>query len=217
MIKAVIFDMDGVLIDSEVEYVNRFTEQFKKCGLTFSKKDASDVVGSSSKRTDEILSKLLEGIMDVQEFWKLWREELENNPIDYMKIRVKNADKVLKELKERGYKIGLASATEYENIVKEMKEAQLYEYFDAISSGHEFEESKPHPAVYLATLQRLGIKKDECIVVEDSKYGIEAGKRAGCYVVGKKVDAFDIDQSRADELIEDLEDVLSVVERMKKA
>lgn len=215
MIEAVIFDMDGVLIDSEVEYINRFKNLFHKVGLTFSKEKASQIIGSSSERTNELLHQWLGDTIDVSECWRLWHEELKVNPIDYSKLQVEGAYDLLATLKAKGYKIGLASATELDRIYEQMEAAGLLPFFDAISSGHEVPHSKPDPGVYLKTMERLGVEPEQCIVVEDSFYGIQAGKSAGCYVIGRQVEMFNIDQRKADELITDLPQVLTIVERIQ--
>ena len=209
MIKAVIFDMDGVLIDSEVEYLNRFFEAFDKHGIEYDPNDIKAIVGSSIERAKSILEKVGKGVYSAEYLYGLWEDTLKDDPIDYRKIRVAHSVEIMEHLKKHGYKIGLASATEKEHIISHMNDCELLTYFDAITSGHECENSKPDPEVYLKTMNALGVTGEECLVVEDSTYGLEAAKRAGAkYVLGRKVDAFTIDQSQADELINDLLDIV---------
>ena len=80
--------------------------------------------------------------------------------------------------------------------------------FDLIVSGKQFKQSKPNPEIYHYTANILGVREDECFVVEDSTVGIEAAYRAGMSIAGLKDDRFEFDQSKADYHIDHISDIL---------
>lgn len=214
MIKAVIFDMDGVLIDSELAYTYLLKEFFTEKNYNYTEDHLHQLIGSSHERGCEIIVEMTNGRVDPEEMWKEWHLYLKENPLDYMSLRVDGIIEVMDYLKANGYKIGLSSATEKEGIVSHMKECELYDYFDALSSGHEVEHSKPAPDVYLKTIHSLGVKPEECIVVEDSYYGIKAAKRANvARVLARRVKELNLNQSEADEIIDDMREIIKVLER----
>lgn len=214
MIRAVIFDMDGVLIDSELAYSHRLKAFFEKHQYPYTKQHLNQLIGSSHTEGNKIIKEMTKGLVEPEVMWKKWHQELKEDPLDYMALRVDGAIEVMEYLKDKGYAIGLSSATEKENIISHMKECELYPYFDAISSGHEVEHSKPYPDVYLKTIKDLGMKASECIVVEDSFYGIRAAKAANVHTVyARRVKELEVNQSEADAMIDDLREIITILER----
>lgn len=214
MIKAVLFDMDGVLIDTEVTYRYRLEEFCKKYHYPYTMEGLDRLVGCSHEMGIQLIKEMVNGLVTPEKFWEQWNQSLIDEPIDYLRIRVDGAMEVMEYLKANGYRIGLCSATEKEKIISEMQEAELFGYFDAITSGHEVARSKPYPDVYLETIKRLQIEAEECIVVEDSTYGITAAKAAGVsYVFARYVSELIIDQREADEVIDHLTDIIPFLER----
>jgi len=95
---------------------------------------------------------------------------------DYSKIIL------LKQLKNRGFKLACCSNSVKETLHLMLQSAQLFEHFDLIIGNDEVENSKPHPEIYLKTFEKLGIKPEEAIIVEDSPHGIAAAKASGAIV-----------------------------------
>ncbi len=182
-IEAVIFDMDGVIIDSEEIWKRAENEIFSSVGV---------------KLTDE-LCKMTETMTtrEVTNFWfgkYPWKnkslEEVENGVIERVAHLIKDAGKgidgieeFLRKMKDKGYKIGLATNSPSCLIPVVLEKFALDKYFDATSSAEHEPEGKPSPYVYLTTAGKLNIKPENCIAIEDSRSGLLAAKKAGMKTV----------------------------------
>ena len=104
---------------------------------------------------------------------------------------------VLEQLRAMGLQLALASSSPMSNIRQVLGECGLMEFFPVIVSGEQFEASKPDPEIYLHTMARLGRRPEECLIVEDSTYGVQAGAAAGGLVAALRDERFPFDQSAA--------------------
>lgn len=214
MIKAVIFDMDGVLIDSEIVYINHIYERLVKRNPEIKIEQLYPTVGSTNKRTKEIIFELAGEDLDSEEFNKEYETFFLDCSVDYPSILRRDVYDVLNYIKERGYKIGLASSTSPEGIENVVTSCGLKQYFDAIISGDMFKESKPHPEIYIHTSNLLNVSPENCLVIEDSNYGIKAACRAGMTVAAYKDERFAFDQSLAHYTIESLSEIPSLLDKL---
>jgi len=101
------------------------------------------------------------------------------------------------QLRAMGLQLALASSSPMSNIRQVLGECGLMEFFPVIVSGEQFEASKPDPEIYLHTMARLGRRPEECLIVEDSTYGVQAGAAAGGLVAALRDERFPFDQSAA--------------------
>lgn len=115
-------------------------------------------------------------------------------------------------LKRRKIHIALASSSPRESIERYLTLLKIREYFELIVSGAEFKNSKPDPEIYRYTIKKLHATAAECLVVEDSIYGIIAAKQAGAVVAAKKDERFGQDQSGADYMVDDLLQIEGIIE-----
>ncbi len=214
MIKAVIFDMDGVLIDSEIIYLDHMYEKLKIKYPQINREALFDVVGSTTKRTMEIISDVIGEDVNSHMFQELYAELWVDCRPDYPSILRKEVPDILKELHRRGYQVALASSTSRAGIDDVLTSCGLKGDFDYIVSGEEFKESKPNPEIYLHTADTLKREPKECLVVEDSTYGIMAGHGAGMTVASVIDDRFSFDRSLADYSINGLWEILDVLEEL---
>ncbi len=214
MIKAVIFDMDGVLIESEINYINRFKQIIEKHGIKYDENQLFSIIGTDDSVTKQIFDEMCQGKLSGEDIYRYYDESLIENPLSYLEIRTVHALECMQQLKAEGYFVALASSTAREGIEKAMREAQLMPYIDVYFSGKDCERSKPFPDVYLKTMKHLGVEASECVVVEDSYYGIAAAKASGAICIARKDMYFNIDQSAADYSVEDLCDILNVVQKI---
>lgn len=209
MIKAVLFDMDGVLVDTEWFYNRRRCAYLETKGFVF------DEIPDLSGTNDIYVWEYFEPD-DAQRRAELKREYVEQympaHPVPYDELKNKDAKPVMEALRERGVVSAIASSGQPEMIEELVEAADLRDVLVATVSGHEVAAFKPDPAVYLRTMELLGVAPEECLVVEDSPLGIEAGRRAGCRTLALRPrEGVSLDQSKADRIIDSLWDLLEEV------
>lgn len=206
--KAAIFDMDGVIVDSEIVYNDYLLEfaQAKNPAVTMDM--INPMVGRSRKDSWTIMENAVQNGQTWEELLADFRVLDIYSKVDYKKIFRRDALTVVKELKKRGYKIALASSTGPKLIARIVEETGMRPWFDLIVSGGQFKQSKPNPEIYHYTAKTLGVKEEECFVIEDSTVGIKAGKAAGMTVAALRDDRFGFDQSKADYQMNSLLEIL---------
>lgn len=209
MIKAVIFDMDGVIVDTEPVYYERLHEFFKYNNIHPEIEELNKIVGSSSVDTWDAIQRIWGKELDKNQYEAAYDEFYKDMPIDFRKIVDQDITFVLDWLTKENYKIALASSSSHSNILEVLEQCNLKHYFHSILSGEMFKQSKPHPEIYLKTAETLEVQPDECLVIEDSTYGIRAGKAAGMYVLAKEDNRFNFNQDLADGKIKRLNEIIT--------
>lgn len=205
MIKTVIFDMDGVLVNSEPLHHQVCKVQFKNLNISVSDALFATFTGNSNKMIYEKLKKqfnLAEEITDLiadknRLFIEAFNEDSEHHLIDGVK------DLII-ELYEKGMQLIVASSSEMEIIDAIFERFNLNKYFSHKVSGADFPESKPNPAIFLKAVELSGHLNSECIVIEDSTNGIKAANAAGIYCIAYKAPEVNSqNQTLAEEIIFD--------------
>ena len=205
MIKAVLFDLDGVLIDSEVKD-QKWTKEFIDLkGIDIPMERFEKLIGSHRKQN--VWKDVIKGYEDKidENFLTEYRAYKMNRrkSFNYEDILFDDVKEFLDFLKLNYIKIACASSSNMDYINNALSMCRIRDYFDLICTGDDFNESKPSPEIYLWCMNKFGLKNDECLVVEDSPFGIEAGKRAGMYVVARKT-VFSFSQDKADIIVDNL-------------
>ena len=210
MIKAVLFDKDGVLMDSEAEYERRRQIFFSERGIDSS--GFPDFYGSNNDviwRTVEPNDAGRRARLAVE-----FVERFKDEPMIYADYVYPAVRPTLEALRARGILAALVSSSPRKFIDRFLDETGLTELFDYTVSGEECENHKPAPDVYLRAMEALGVHPDEVLVVEDSPLGIAAGRAAGAFVLAPSVpSAPGVDQSEADARIVDISGVLNYLDR----
>lgn len=206
-IKAVLFDMDGVLIDSEPYNLKQLFDFYETYGVTASDEFMISLVGSSIEYTAKESIRLLSKDWTNEELYERFDAYALNHPVVFTDILNPGVKETLLWLKDHGYLIAIGSSSQMKNIQRMIKECELEGLFDVVLSGEMFQESKPNPEIYLTIAQQLHVDAAECMVIEDSSYGIEAGKRAGMLTIALQDTRFGIDQSKADGTITCINDI----------
>ena len=177
--KAVIFDMDGVIFDTEKVYLDIWIEVFEKYGYKMTKELYVNVMGTGRKN---VIKTFLENFGDDLPIEKMYDEK--DNQLFYI---IENQGIPLKEgvkelfsmLKEKNYKIALATSAKRERVEKQIKDKWLKESFDAIVCGDDVEKGKPSPDIFLKAAKKIDVEPENCFVVEDSPAGIKAAFSGG--------------------------------------
>lgn len=209
MIKAVLFDMDGILYDSEYYYMNGTIEQMRRYGYDGPDEDIYAVIGTTMEETYAILHRLLNGKVPLEVIRKNNEHYFqEEHPLRFREIMFPGVPEELRSLKEMGILTAVCSASPLQLIKDSLQEMDILDLFDFYESGENVRNPKPAPDIYLLAQQELGVAREECVVYEDSTFGIEAGKRAGIYTVAREDKRFFQDQSHADAIVRDIQSLV---------
>lgn len=183
MIKAAIFDMDGLLIDSEPMWTEAARSTMQKVNFEITEALRIQSTGLSIKLFLDLCHKIQP--WNTPSFEELENEILEKAHHDILAhaIAMPGAIALVKTLRKQGLKLAVASASHMDLIEGVLKRLEIIDYFDTWHSGELEEHTKPHPAVYLTTAKKLGLSPKECIAFEDSHAGLRAAHAAGMITI----------------------------------
>ena len=205
MIRAIIFDMDGVLIDAKEWHYEALNRALSLFGLSISRYDhLTTYDGLPTKRKLEMLS-LERGLpRELHSFINTMKQSY-TMEIVHSRCKPRFAQEyALSTLKARGYKLAVASNSIRDTVECMMARANLDTYLDEMLSTADVTLAKPHPEIYSKAIARLNMSPTECLVVEDNKSGIRAAIDAGAHVlVVKRVD--DVNLMNIESRIQDIE------------
>ena len=185
MIEIIIFDMDGVLIDSEPAYFEVEKKIFKFLGLNISRVQHETFVGMAMPLIWEIIKRENELSYSKEELIKMHRDGIYNHFIKSKDLLpIKGVKELIINLKRAGKRVIVASSTNRELIEIILRKIDLISYFDNFSGGDEVQKAKPAPDIFLLAASKSGVNPDNCLVIEDSKNGVLSAKAAGMKVIG---------------------------------
>jgi HAD superfamily hydrolase (TIGR01509 family) len=181
--EAVVFDMDGVIFDSERLCLDGWKILAEREGLSGIEEVCARCIGTTSEKTEEILRAEYGENLDIERL----HEELKE--IVRAKIRTdglpvkKGAKEIFESLKARGIKLAIASSTRRQTVCSHLKNAGFFDYFSVIIGGDMIEKSKPEPDIYLAACKGLNVLPQNAAAIEESFNGIRSAKAAGITTV----------------------------------
>ncbi len=208
MIRLVIFDLDGVIIDSEVKNKERLFCFLREHVPAITYEEVCRTAGFGNEETRKFIHEVT-GI-DEKEGYELYSGFKKN----YQGIRsygdIVNQDAVtlLKWLKDHGFTLALATSTRKGKLQVKMSEAEIEGYFDHVVSAEDVTRGKPDPEMFIKAAEHFTVSVEECVVIEDSVVGIEAGRRAGMTVIARDNRLLPVDTSAADMSFYDLTEAI---------
>lgn len=209
MFKAVLFDMDGVIVDTEPLHRSAYYKMFEAINIEVSETLYTSFTGQATQQICEVL---------INHFkLPLGADTLMNLKRDYFKDIFENDNslklldgvlKLIKDYHNHGMSLVLASSASMDNINRIFERFDLNQYFKAKISGADLKASKPHPEIFIKAAQLSSEKASDCFVIEDSTSGITAAKAANIFCVGyNSLHSKDQDYSKADLVISHFDDI----------
>ena len=211
-IKAIIFDMDGVILDSESISDITWRKAAEEKGLTVNDEILNACRGTNKNDTIVILKKYYGAGFDSEAFLErtseLFHEIEEKEGIPLMPY----AKEILEYLKPR-YRLALASSTRGPTVERQLRNASVIDFFETRTTGEMVEHSKPNPEIYLMACKSIGMKPEECVAIEDSLNGIRSAYAAGLkpIMVIDKVQPTEEIRGMCEAVFESLEEVKTVL------
>ena len=214
MIKLVIFDVDGTLVDSEVVFVKAAIKNMEVNGYNIPMSAIMGIIGQNRVAGKKLIESTQDDSFDydkyIKDYEKIRSEILEKEPL---KLK-KGALNILNYCKEHDIKMAIATSTARDKQTKVLTELGIIDYFDYMVFGDEIKNSKPDPEIYLKVFEHYNIDKDEMIIYEDSKNGILSAHNAGIRVVYIK-DIVDVEEEVTSLCYKQVKDLDEGIELLK--
>lgn len=206
-ISAVIFDVDGTMIDNNPYHKKAWTIFLKKHGISLDNFDYKKLFGKHNK---EILNIVFSRELSEEESKKnAFEKEAIYREIYSPHIKPqKGLANLLKKFKDMGIKIGTATSAPPENLDFILDELGIRSFFDACVDASQVKKSKPHPEIFYFTARKLNTQANECLVFEDSPSGIKGAVNAGMKVIGVNVTDPELAKKHCEIIVDDFEEFL---------
>lgn len=202
MIKAVIFDMDGVIVDSEPIHYRLNKELFEKLQLNITEEEYRNFVGVTDWDMWSVIKERHRRPETVEELLAIHREHSRSEMQKLELEPIPGVLKLLNRLKAANLKMAIASSAPVDWIQVVVSKCQIESYFDVLVSGEHVVHGKPAPDIFLLAAEKLQVPPSECLVIEDAERGVRAAKAAGMQCIGyQNPNSYGQDLSLADRII----------------
>ena len=218
MIKLVIFDVDGVVLDSETLFLKAAAVNSKVNGYDLPDELLNSIIGTGEERHHQIVGDYIGEGFDPKKYnddlMSVWAEIKQNEPPKPKK----GLHKLMDHLMANDIHIALATSTKKERQLKDLKNAKVDHYFEFMVFGDDITRHKPDPEIYQIVVDHYGIPKDEILIIEDSINGILSAVNCGIKVIyiPDNVKVPEEIEKQAYCKLEDLSQVIDVIEDLKK-
>ncbi len=180
----IIFDLDGVIIDSEYLYFNMTRNLFKSLKIDISIDEQYNFVGISAKIMWSYLKEQYSLNYSVEELIGIEKEQKFRILNSYELQPIQGVVNFIERLKQENYKIAIASSGMKKNVDLILQKLRINNSFDYVVTGEQVEKGKPDPDIFLVTADKFRVHPSNCIVIEDSNNGVTAAKKAGMVCIG---------------------------------
>ncbi len=216
MRQCVIFDMDGVIIDSIQFHLACEKEIFRLLRISVSEKEHKDFIGNTDQAMWSQIEKVYELPIKVPEIIRLKKSlYMEYLKKDVYLRPIPHIPALLADLYKNNFLLTLASSSPHEQISYILENLGIRRYFHAIVSGEDVKEGKPHPGIFLKAAGSVGVDPKSCVVIEDSCNGVAAAKGANMKCIGyKNPNSGDQDLSKADIIVHSMTEVTAILKKM---
>lgn len=185
-VKAILFDMDGVIFDTERVYLEEWKQVFKKYGYKMKDEIYISVMGTGRENVKKVFKEYYGDNLPIEDMY-VDKDILLNEAVSENKIPLKTgAFDILSYLKDNGYKTALATSAKRDRLEIQLSLADIKDKFDAIVCIDDVGKGKPNPDIFLLAAEKIGVEPSDCMVIEDSEAGIMAAFNAGMIPVHVK-------------------------------
>ncbi len=205
--EAVIFDMDGTMVDNTPFHKKAWIEFCRRHGIDLTEEEFHEKI--SGKRNDAILEFLFGRKVEGQEYIELDEQKesiYRELYLPHLK-EVPGLKEFLKKLASEEFKIGVATTSPYKNRTLVLETLELHKFFAVIVGGEDTRHGKPHPEIYLTAAGKLGVNPKKCLAFEDTPSGVKSAKSAGMTVVGVLTAHTKEELNEADYFIKDFTEI----------
>jgi HAD superfamily hydrolase (TIGR01509 family) len=181
--KAAIFDMDGLLLDTERIFLDAFINTCTDLNHRFDMSLFISIIGTNSIKTKDILTEGFGRGFNHDRFREVWIRHVESYLSDNSIPLKSGAVNLLEKISSVPLPMAIATSTRYSDAIKSLESTSIINYFRFVVGGDHVTNGKPHPEIYLKVADRLGMSPVECIVFEDSENGVKSAHAAGMCVI----------------------------------
>lgn len=209
MLKAVLFDMDGVIVDTEPLHRKAYFKMFEDVGVDVSESMYNSFTGQATLPICTTLCSRFSLATAPQELVRIKRQHFKKLfETDESLELISGVQEIIKDYYKNGLTLILASSASMPNINRIFERFDLDRYFKAKISGADLKASKPHPEIFIRAAELAGEAKENCVVIEDSTNGMKAAKAAGIYCIGfQSPNSEDQDYSFANLVVRDFKEI----------